>query len=126
MGLFLLYLLNLVFVKGGLKKSTKSKCSVGRCCTSFPSRLLRVPLHFCCCFYTVPPYSRNAVFLLCGQIFAEFWDETSSVFFSFLCAWSKLGFLWLGSWCSDVAEQRVKKQSIRPCCHFLLSSAPRK
>lgn len=64
------------------------------------------------CFYCVDKYSLNS-------------EMKPSQFF-FPCAGSELRFLQLGSWCSDIAEQRVKKQSIRPYCLFLLSSAPRK
>lgn len=34
-----------VFVKVGLMERTKSNCSVGRCCASFPSQLLPDSLH---------------------------------------------------------------------------------
>lgn len=78
----------------------------------------------CCCFYTVPPYSRNAVFYFVDKYLLN--SEMKPPQFFFPCARSEPGFLQVRSWCSNIAEQRMKKQSIRSCCHFLLSSAPRK
>lgn len=53
------------------------------------------------------------------------WILSWNYSFFFSCARSELGILQVGRWCSDI-EQRMKKQSIRPCCCFLLSSSPRK
>lgn len=48
---------------------------------AFPPSFSQSPfISACCCFYTVSPYGRNVVSLLCGQTFSEFWDETSTIF----------------------------------------------
>lgn len=78
----------------------------------------------CCCFYTVPPYGRNAVGFCVDKYLLN--SEMKPPQFFFPSAGSELGFLQVRSWCSDIAEQRMKKQSIRLCCCVLLSSAPTK
>lgn len=54
------------------------------------------------------------------------WIRRWNLLSFFPSARSELGFLQVRSWCSDIAEQRMKKQSIRLCCCVLLSSAPTK